>query len=56
MLRSALQKKKKKKWKRNAPVKKGDVSFVVKRSNLFCNSARISIIFSNEAQKMMSSS
>ena len=42
--------------KRNAPVKKSDVSVVVKRSNLFCDFAGISIIFGNEAQKIMSSS
>ena len=42
--------------KRNAPVKKSDVSVVVKRSNLFCDFAGISIIFDNEAQKIMSSS
>ena len=51
---SAIQKKQTK--KRNAPVKKGDVSVVVKRSNLFCEFVGIPITFGNEAQKIMSSS
>ena len=53
-MRSAIQKKKER--KRNDPVKKGDASVVVKKSNLFCDFAGISIIFGNEAQKIMSSS
>ena len=48
------KKKKKGKRKRNATVKKGDVSAVVKRSNLLCDFAGISrSFFGNEKQKII---
>ena len=48
---SAIQKKKKR--KRSAPVKKGDVSVVVKRSNLLCDCAGTSrTFFGNEEKKI----
>ena len=47
---SAIQKKKR---KRSAPVKKGDVSVVVKRSNLLCDCAGTSRTFlGNEEKKI----
>ena len=47
---SAIQKKKR---KRSAPVKKGDVSVVVKRSNLLCDCAGTSrTFFGNEEKKI----
>ena len=51
---SLFKKKKKEKRKRNATVKKGDVSAVVKRSNLPCDFAGISrSFFGNEKQKII---
>ena len=51
---SLFKKKKKEKRKRNATVKKGDVSAVVKRSNLLCDCAGTSrTFFGNGKQKII---